>query len=201
METSQKEVDPTGRSANEAGSKLDHGKEMMGLVFHGFPRALLAVGEVATFGAKKYTPNGWREVPEGIRRYTDALGRHILKEGYENLDPDSGLLHAAHSAWNTLARLELILQEEENAKEDSNPTSEVCEGSISGREGVEAGREDRRAVVGSYVSDVEIPVDETEPEREESPSVGYAEFSGSSICTPCSGCYCAPCRCHELGFI
>ena len=41
--------------------------------------------------------------------------RHLLKEGSgERLDPDSGLMHAAHTAWGALARLELILREEEN---------------------------------------------------------------------------------------
>jgi hypothetical protein len=29
------------------------------------------------------------------------------------VDPDSGLLHAAHTAWGALARLELILREKE----------------------------------------------------------------------------------------
>jgi hypothetical protein len=70
------------------------------------------VGEIGTFGAEKYTDNGWLSVPDGEARYTDALLRHLLAdfEG-ETLDPESGYTHAAHAAWNALARLELALRE------------------------------------------------------------------------------------------
>ena len=41
--------------------------------------------------------------------------RHILAEASgDEIDPDFGLLHAAHTAWNALARLELKLREEKN---------------------------------------------------------------------------------------
>lgn len=104
------ETDPTGRSAHDPGSKLDAGKPRPALVLGGFARALSAVTQVGTFGATKYTPNGWRTVPNGVERYTEAMVRHYLAEaqGLES-DPDSHLLHAAHLAWNALARLELML--------------------------------------------------------------------------------------------
>jgi len=106
------EQDPNGKAANEAGAKLDHGKLRAGLVLGGFSRALTAVAEVGTFGANKYTDNGWIEVPDGHQRYTDAMYRHLLTEQKgEALDPESGLLHAAHAAWNALARLDLLLRE------------------------------------------------------------------------------------------
>jgi len=80
----------------------------------GFSKALESVAEVTTFGAKKYTPDGWKKVDGGIERYTDALGRHLLKEKSEGyLDSDSQLPHAAQVAWNALARLELILNAED----------------------------------------------------------------------------------------
>ena len=86
----------------------------MGLVMGGFSRALQAVGEVGTFGASKYTDNGWVDVPDGERRYTDAMLRHLMKEAEgEVCDPDSGLKHAAHLAWGALARLDLMLRKEE----------------------------------------------------------------------------------------
>lgn len=73
-------------------------------------------GAVGTFGAEKYTKGGWLDVPDGVERYTDALYRHLLAEGRgELVDHESGLLHAAHSAWNALARLDLMLRE---AKQD-----------------------------------------------------------------------------------
>lgn len=111
-----KEADPTGRSAHEKGSKLDAGKVRPALVLGGFARALLRVSDVGTYGAMKYTDNGWQEVPKGIERYDDAGLRHWLKEkaGQEN-DPDTELEHAAHAAWNALARLDLLLREKEKA--------------------------------------------------------------------------------------
>jgi hypothetical protein len=79
-----------------------------------FPRAIEAVSHVSHFGATKYAWRGWENVDDGINRYTDAMVRHLITEGKgETLDPDSGLLHAAHTAWNALARLELILKEQE----------------------------------------------------------------------------------------
>jgi len=108
--TAADELDPTGRSPHTPGAKLDAGKVRAGLVNRGFARALLAVGEVGTFGAQKYTPHGWVEVPDGEARYTDALHRHLLQGALEDHDPDSGLLHAAHAAWNALAVLELMLR-------------------------------------------------------------------------------------------
>jgi Domain of unknown function (DUF5664) len=105
------ESDPTGKSAHDAGSKLDAGKNRLGLVLHGFAKALEEVGRVGTFGAAKYTDGGWVSVPNGFERYTDAAYRHLLKEAQgEMVDPDSKLLHAAHTAWNALARLDLILR-------------------------------------------------------------------------------------------
>lgn len=107
------ETDPTGKQAHEPGSKLDSGKVRAGLVISGFSRAIKEVSAVGTFGASKYTPNGWKTVPDGIERYTDAMYRHLLAEAAgEDNDVDSKLLHAAHTAWNALARLELILLEQ-----------------------------------------------------------------------------------------
>jgi hypothetical protein len=108
--TGMSHVDP-----HTPGAKLDQGKPRVALVLGDFPRALLAVCEVGTFGAAKYSDSGWLKVPNGIERYSDALGRHLLLESTgEILDPDSNLAHAAHSAWNALARLELMLRDCEN---------------------------------------------------------------------------------------
>lgn len=104
------ERDPHGADAHSPGAKLDAGKADSSLLLS-FGRALNAVAEIGTFGAKKYTRDGWESVPEGFIRYTAAMMRHLLKEKYEEDDPDSGLLHAAHAAWNALARLELMLRE------------------------------------------------------------------------------------------
>lgn len=97
---------------NKAGLKHDQGKPRLGLVFNGFSKALVEVGKVGTFGAEKYTPNGWVTVPNAHERYTDAMYRHLMAEhSGELLDKESGLLHASHAAWNALALLELLLRE------------------------------------------------------------------------------------------
>lgn len=114
------ETDPNGKNPHEPGAKLDQGKPCLyrGAINY-FPRAIEAVAEVSTFGASKYAWKGWETVPDGIARYSDAMVRHLTKEGKDELlDPDSGLLHAAHTAWGALARLELMLREKE--KNDPN---------------------------------------------------------------------------------
>ena len=109
-----KELDPNGVDQHSKGAKLDSGKIRPDLILSGMPRALMAVAEVATFGAAKYTDNGWLSVKDGYKRYTSALDRHRLKENIEIQDIDSGLTHQAHLAWNALARLELLLKEKES---------------------------------------------------------------------------------------
>ena len=105
------ESDPTGKDPHQPGAKLDAGKVEMGLILNGMPRALLQVARVATYGANKYTRDGWLTVPDGPRRYTDAMYRHLNAEARGELhDADTQLEHAAHAAWNALARLELLLR-------------------------------------------------------------------------------------------
>lgn len=109
--TTTTETDPNGTPAHQPGAKLDHGKNRAGLVLLDFARALWAVSQVGTYGAQKYTDHGWISVPDGQARYTDAMLRHLLREACgETHDPDTQLLHAAHAAWNALARLDLLLR-------------------------------------------------------------------------------------------
>jgi Domain of unknown function (DUF5664) len=110
----ESEQDPNGLDAHTPGAKLDAGKVRLGLVLEGFSKALIAVGEVGTYGANKYTADGWKKVPNGFERYTDALYRHLLTDECLPIarDEQSGIPHAAHAAWNALARLELLLSAE-----------------------------------------------------------------------------------------
>ena len=108
------QLDPNGFDQHTKGAKLDAGKPDASLLLD-FSHALEMVAAVGTFGAAKYTKGGWLEVPNGRARYTAALLRHLLAEGKgEDLDPESNLHHAAHTAWNALARLDLILREIDN---------------------------------------------------------------------------------------
>lgn len=113
------ETDPNGLAAHEPGAKLDLGKPMVDLTLDGFSRALLAVAQVSTYGAKKYSPNGWKAVPNGEQRYRSAGDRHRLFRGHEVLDHESKLTHLAHEAWNRLAELELYLQSRDAHSEDA----------------------------------------------------------------------------------
>ena len=112
------EKDPNGIDPHSPGAKLDNDKIMASLL-KGFSLALLAIAEVSTFGAKKYSRDGWQSVKNGRERYDDAFWRHLLKEDLCEYDDDSGLLHEAHAAWNILAKLELKLRKirEEKNKE------------------------------------------------------------------------------------
>lgn len=107
------EVDPNGIPAGTPGAKLDAQKApVLAGVLQYFPRALIEVARCSEAGAKKYSWKGWESVPDGITRYGNALGRHMLYEEIEGeFDRDTGLLHATQVAWNALARLELILRE------------------------------------------------------------------------------------------
>jgi hypothetical protein len=109
------EFDPNGLPLSAPGAKADAGKPAIyqGLLAY-FPRACESVAAVSTFGASKYSWKGWESVPAGFERYSDAMVRHITREGSGELkDPDSKFYHAAHTAWNALARLELLLREQE----------------------------------------------------------------------------------------
>lgn len=77
------------------GTKHDQDKPQYGLLPH---QALHELVEVLTFGAKKYSPDNWRKVPELERRYFDAAQRHLWawKSG-ESLDLESNKSHLAHA--------------------------------------------------------------------------------------------------------
>lgn len=105
------ERDPFGVDPHQPGSKLDGAKPLSWLCIAGFSRALQEVADVTTAGAIKYTPNGWREVPNGEQRYMEAFARHMLALGAgETFDPDTGCRHKAQMVWNLLASLTLELE-------------------------------------------------------------------------------------------
>ena len=107
------EADPAGLHPGTPGAKLDAGKPRAWLCLAGFSRALMAVADVTTKGAAKYTPNGWTQVANGPDRYMDAFARHALKLGSgQRVDPDTGCLEQAQMIWNLLAALELQLRQD-----------------------------------------------------------------------------------------
>lgn len=69
------------------------------------PNDIIGAIRVGSYGAQKYTRYGWAHVPDAANRYREAFGRHFTKRYLldEETDPDSGLPHEAHIAWNLLA--------------------------------------------------------------------------------------------------
>jgi hypothetical protein len=71
------------------------------------PHALVEVGKVLTFGARKYSPENWRQVHQLQERYTSAALRHILAHmAGEVEDPETGFNHLAHAMCCLLFKLE-----------------------------------------------------------------------------------------------
>ena len=62
------------QKATTGGRKFDGGKLQYGLLP---PLALAETVKVLTFGAEKYEPDNWKQVPDSKRRYFDALQRHL----------------------------------------------------------------------------------------------------------------------------
>ena len=88
------------------GTKLDSNKPHPRLILDLMAPALCEVIKVADYGAEKYSEEGYAKVVDPIKRYTDALYRHQLALACgETHDPESGLPHRAHIAWNALALL------------------------------------------------------------------------------------------------
>lgn len=88
-----------------SGVKADASKPRWSLV----PWAAMSkVRDVLEFGARKYSPDNWRKVPNARERYKESLLRHILAyQAGEETDSESGLPHLAHAACCVLFLLEL----------------------------------------------------------------------------------------------
>ena len=86
--------------STEKDMKFDSDKCRLDLIDPAFTEG---VGNVLTFGAKKYEAESWKTVENGLRRYMAAAERHILavKKG-ELLDSESGLPHLHHAATNLM---------------------------------------------------------------------------------------------------
>lgn len=112
-EDEKKENEEYDLTDDGTGKKYDNGKPMVGTLTDVFSRALMVVGACIEYGTHKYPdPKNWQLVDNGIKRYRDAMMRHLLKynAGIDK-DEETKLPHLAHMAWNALAILELYMQE------------------------------------------------------------------------------------------
>lgn len=91
-------------SDNEQGNKFDNNKLRFDLIVPTFEEEL---AKVLTYGANKYGPNNWRNVPDALNRYYAALQRHLNSFWQaEEFDKESGLPHLAHAAANIMFLME-----------------------------------------------------------------------------------------------
>lgn len=107
---------PAQFDSSTTGRKI--GKVRMDLVMQDMPRAIESLARVMTWAleSKGYKESDWLHVPDGERVYSGGLHRHDNKEKRgQEFDDESGLEHAIHTAWNAMARVELILRRKEQA--------------------------------------------------------------------------------------
>jgi hypothetical protein len=103
MSGSAVEVRITSETGGEKGSK----PSQLGTID---PVALLHLGEVSGFGAKKYAAFNYLKGYDW-RLSFDAMQRHMLQFwAGEDRDEESGLLHPAHAAWHGLAMTSFVLR-------------------------------------------------------------------------------------------
>lgn len=92
------------------GPKFDDGKDRWDLLPF---RPLRECVRVLTYGARKYSEDSWKRVPDAKARYFSALCRHLFSYRCgEKLDPESGVHHLAHCAINALFVLHFELRGE-----------------------------------------------------------------------------------------
>jgi hypothetical protein len=101
-----------GKKGQE-GKKYSEGKAPMGILLKQFRLALQAVAMRSKKGHEKYkeTDQDWmnfKRVPDAIEEYTNGTARHLAYIG----DDETELGHEAATAWNALARLQLILEKQ-----------------------------------------------------------------------------------------
>lgn len=96
------------------------GKVKMQLFDEGFPNAILEIAKVMGWAEenKGYKPNDFKNLPNAETEFSAAASRHRVKgfiqkaqgiPAIERTDEESNIVHLAHTAFNILAELELVL--------------------------------------------------------------------------------------------
>ena len=87
------------------GNKDDVTKPRCGLILRDMIEAIIALINLAEFGANKYAPKSWMSVENAEARYMEALQRHLLFELKEpgSFDKESNAPHLIAIAWNAMA--------------------------------------------------------------------------------------------------
>ena len=92
--------------STKKGVKLDDAKMRWDLL----PLELVeGIVETLTYGADKYTDNGWQEVPNGYNRYKAAMFRHLVEaERGVMVDSESKIAHLKHFLTNAMFMVHLF---------------------------------------------------------------------------------------------
>lgn len=96
------------------------GKVKMHLYDEAFPNAILEIAKVMGWAEenKGYKPNDFKNLPNAETEFSAAASRHRVKgfiqkaqgvPAIERTDEESNIVHLAHTCFNCLAELELVL--------------------------------------------------------------------------------------------
>lgn len=109
IEQAKARVATEASNASASSPKDDDGKLRFDLLPSEAEAELVAV---LTYGAVKYSPNGWKTVPEARDRYFAALRRHLSERRMGRLvDAETGLPTLAHALCDLTFLLQLDLEE------------------------------------------------------------------------------------------
>lgn len=97
----------------EKGQKFSSSKAPLGMMMIQFPLALEAVAHRSKTGHEgkyKESDKDWmnfKRVPNALEEYTNATARHLAEIG----EDEDFIGHAAATAWNALAKLQILLED------------------------------------------------------------------------------------------
>lgn len=110
------DIEPYSIPPLDEATKYDEDKTRLELLP---PEALIEIGKVLGYGAKKYNTDNWRNGFKW-RRLVGSCLRHLMAwAGGEDKDPETGLSHLAHAGANILF---LITHEVRGLGEDDRPS-------------------------------------------------------------------------------
>lgn len=98
---------PSNQRLSESALRFDSGKLRMDLLP---PDAISELAKVYTFGAQKYADRNWEKGMSWSRVVASLLRHTFSWMAGETYDPESGIHHMAHVAWNALTLISYCLR-------------------------------------------------------------------------------------------
>lgn len=97
------------------GIKHDTNKPRLYDFLYDFRKVFLELAKVYEFGTETYGRGNWYQVENGGARYSNAMIRHLLKDG---VDTETDIDHQTLVAYNALMRLQFLLDEREKGNDN-----------------------------------------------------------------------------------